>query len=676
MQLRQYRYDNLRRWALPEMVNFLPTLLHLALALFLLGLVDFLWQIHKLVAAVTFSICLTFSVLYIVVMVLPHIYTDCPYKTPFSRLLGLGYYRLRLIMHGMKRDLSSPPRNIALEKAEYQAIESQRDMLQAKALAWLMKNSRNPVAIRTVAQSLAGITTSFSATPVLRQAGAIQRVAEHFLSCFTENQLPMGYHDDAMVQFQLIKERSAEAGSYAKALVSLIEGLPASWWPQRPPRDLHLYSDVLISALSGLAAQTEDAEVVTFAIAAREHIFRAGRIRYPSNRTRNPVHTLGELLHLISQIAEDELIPGTRGVVCVIDTLRRCVEITSFEQRCEIWNEFYQPLLKILEDTPPKCRVRVSLSRCLACFGGVSHSRDYSDGNDPTEHRLIHALSAILVSTVQRSKAPKSDSQMAESVANALRSILVDYSRSFVHSIRPLGETLSLVLPILFRSQPRLVKVCVLEMVQHADFGDIPTGAFPKLMELLRDRGQSDIHPELARVLQRHLYRPEIGQFLGDIDILRNIFVLLASSDEETQAQASSLVNEICVMGLKAGGKGAQRSALDPLIQADLLQSLNDYFWSSSARVTSDSSSQVFSGQEDNWVPRLLALLDLYPQEVLGSDVMEACVVYCEQMNEAMGQEEPRNLKEWWSRYSEWAKSGSKAPKPRPKGPLFRRVDV
>jgi hypothetical protein len=195
-------------------------------------------------------------------------------------------------------------------------------------------------------------------------------------------------------------------------------------------------------------------------------------------------------------------------------------------------------------------------------------------------------------------------------------------------------------------------------------------------MQLLKDKGQLDIHPELAQVLQRHLYRPEVGQFTGDVDILRSLLSLMTSSNEAVQTQVSSLVNEICAMGLKAGGKAAQRSALEPLMRAGLLHSLKEYFSHCSALVASDSGSQLFTSREDSWIPRLLALLDLYPQEVLGSTAMDACVMYGQQLEESTGEDVGKNLKEWWYRYVEWVESGSKAPKPRPKGPLFRRQDL
>jgi hypothetical protein len=675
-QLRQYRYDSLRAWSLPETVNFLPTLLHLALALFLYGLIDFLWGINRLVAAGILTICVIFGTLYLVVMILPHIYSDCPYRTPFSRILGIAYYRIRLAIHNLRHDLVTPPTNIPIEQAEFQAIHARRDVLQAKALAWLMTQTRNPQIIKTVTQALASLTSNFEAVPILRQAGAIQRVAEQFLSCFTEQRIAL----ESTPQFQLIPERSVEAGLYAKALVGLTEGLPASRWPQQPPRDLHLYADVLDAALSELAAQTDQAEVVAFAVTAREHIFRAGRNRYPNSRSQQPTHSLGALLHLTNQIADDEIIPGIAGVVCTIDTIRRCIEATIQEQRHATWKDFSVPLIRILVDTPPNCRVRLALSKCLACFAGLSYHRDFSEGHDPTEHRLLYALSALLVVDARNAATtPKTDdnpTEPSQPVADVLYDVVEDYSRSFVHSIRPLGDVLSRVVPVFFTCQSTAVQISILQIVQYADYVDLPEGFFSQLIYMLKEEKQAGLHPKLTAVLERHLHRPEVADLLGDAGLLRGIIQLLNSDNEDTQTQASRVLLEICSLGLRAGGKAAQRSALDPLLQSGLLHVLKDFFWKASAILATRPMYLFTSSREDAWIPRILAMLDLYTQEVKASEIMDACIVLCQQLQQQPGQAEcTKNLTEWWDRYLEWSQTDGKDPKPRPRGPLYRRSE-
>ncbi|OBZ67172.1 hypothetical protein A0H81_13028 [Grifola frondosa] len=65
-RLRQYRYDSLVKWRVFEIMTLLPLLLQIALALFLVGLLDLLWNLHPTVAIVStvlVVILLLFSVI-------------------------------------------------------------------------------------------------------------------------------------------------------------------------------------------------------------------------------------------------------------------------------------------------------------------------------------------------------------------------------------------------------------------------------------------------------------------------------------------------------------------------------------------------------------------------------------------------------------------------------------
>ncbi|KDQ08790.1 hypothetical protein BOTBODRAFT_77994, partial [Botryobasidium botryosum FD-172 SS1] len=49
-RIRQSRYTNLIQWGVPTIIESLPTLLLIALGLFFIGLIDFLWAIDATVA--------------------------------------------------------------------------------------------------------------------------------------------------------------------------------------------------------------------------------------------------------------------------------------------------------------------------------------------------------------------------------------------------------------------------------------------------------------------------------------------------------------------------------------------------------------------------------------------------------------------------------------------------
>ncbi|OBZ66580.1 hypothetical protein A0H81_13508 [Grifola frondosa] len=100
-RLRQYRYESLVKWRVLAILPLIPLLLQISLALFLVGLVDLLWNIHHAVAAVVtvfVAMLLLFSTFTIV---LPSFTCDCFYKSPQA----LGFFLLVQQMLRMWRAL-------------------------------------------------------------------------------------------------------------------------------------------------------------------------------------------------------------------------------------------------------------------------------------------------------------------------------------------------------------------------------------------------------------------------------------------------------------------------------------------------------------------------------------------------------------------------------------------
>ncbi|KAG9074200.1 hypothetical protein FRC06_010860, partial [Ceratobasidium sp. 370] len=79
---RQRRWDGLKEWRVPEVIMFLPSLLHLAL----FGLTVYLWNIHLGAAIPVLLITIASAVAYGVSTMLPLLYEHCPYSTPLSKL--------------------------------------------------------------------------------------------------------------------------------------------------------------------------------------------------------------------------------------------------------------------------------------------------------------------------------------------------------------------------------------------------------------------------------------------------------------------------------------------------------------------------------------------------------------------------------------------------------------
>jgi hypothetical protein len=82
MALRQYRYNGLQQWGLPAALAIMPGILQLALALFLVGLVDLLLPIHHIVGVATSVVVYGFLGIAAILTLLPVVWRASPFKTP------------------------------------------------------------------------------------------------------------------------------------------------------------------------------------------------------------------------------------------------------------------------------------------------------------------------------------------------------------------------------------------------------------------------------------------------------------------------------------------------------------------------------------------------------------------------------------------------------------------
>ena len=84
--VRSFLFLGLERFHMPYMVELIPTLLHLSVFLFFVGLVIFLFTIFTTVAIIISVSVGIFSVAYIALTILPCASLNCPYRTPLSNL--------------------------------------------------------------------------------------------------------------------------------------------------------------------------------------------------------------------------------------------------------------------------------------------------------------------------------------------------------------------------------------------------------------------------------------------------------------------------------------------------------------------------------------------------------------------------------------------------------------
>ncbi|KAK0458239.1 uncharacterized protein EV420DRAFT_1544337 [Desarmillaria tabescens] len=162
-RIRQSRYIGLEMWQVPMIVGLLPVLLHASLALFLIGLIIFLFSLDMKVAWLVALMSVATLFAYIFTIVLPLIHPHCPYKTPLTFYLYRPYRFARRVtffiaqfMHRIGREGSSHPSCVV--EAEHDHALKNTDKIDAEALMWLYTSTSNVSVHQIVLQSLAGVT--------------------------------------------------------------------------------------------------------------------------------------------------------------------------------------------------------------------------------------------------------------------------------------------------------------------------------------------------------------------------------------------------------------------------------------------------------------------------------------------------------------------------------------
>ncbi|KAG8709433.1 hypothetical protein FRC11_005562, partial [Ceratobasidium sp. 423] len=133
-QRRQQRWDGIVEWRMKEVIVMLPSLMHLSLLLFAIGLCVFLWDVHYGVAVPVVLVTVLSAGAYSACTILPFRYDFCPYGTVLSRL----YKQFSSCHLQVKRD------------------EEAQDEVSGKALHWMIVNCETPRSVDVALQSLAG----------------------------------------------------------------------------------------------------------------------------------------------------------------------------------------------------------------------------------------------------------------------------------------------------------------------------------------------------------------------------------------------------------------------------------------------------------------------------------------------------------------------------------------
>jgi hypothetical protein len=88
VKLRHMYQEGFFRWYVPEIIGLLPVLLQIALLLFAVGLVTYMWTLNSAIAGVLTVLVLAMIILAIASIALPFFWADCPYKSPIGLVIA------------------------------------------------------------------------------------------------------------------------------------------------------------------------------------------------------------------------------------------------------------------------------------------------------------------------------------------------------------------------------------------------------------------------------------------------------------------------------------------------------------------------------------------------------------------------------------------------------------
>ncbi|KAK0458598.1 uncharacterized protein EV420DRAFT_1270391 [Desarmillaria tabescens] len=91
---RQFRYAGFQKWHVQIIIGLLPVLMHLALAIFLIGLVIFLRPLREALSWIIGTATAVVYAAYVAATILPILFPQCPYRTPLCDLVYVSFRRI------------------------------------------------------------------------------------------------------------------------------------------------------------------------------------------------------------------------------------------------------------------------------------------------------------------------------------------------------------------------------------------------------------------------------------------------------------------------------------------------------------------------------------------------------------------------------------------------------
>ncbi|QRV99369.1 activating signal cointegrator 1 complex subunit 3 [Ceratobasidium sp. AG-Ba] len=346
---RQKRLEELQRWKMPEILAFLPSLIHLSLFLFFIGLILNLWDVH---VGVTIPVLATTAItllFYLLTTRLQHAITRRLAQTIKSVLSPNDWFpRVR--------------RNEQEARAEGSPAVDQAKKFESQAISWLIANSQDTRSVDIALQAIAGADKNLPTEPLL-DCGAHVILTQRFRSLFGSDP-QTGYsflHDPNSADVASLYGRALEffmKDNKNKDIVdqALMEG-PGREFEIR--RAYQCLEHSLVRSRPSLAA---------FGISGLSTLWSMD-----AYNGQLPPGLLKEAILMLDGHVSSESTLNTVALVALIDTI-------SVE--AHVWMKTLRPrervryplvLLQILNrrDQILMVQIRASVAACLASFGMV-----------------------------------------------------------------------------------------------------------------------------------------------------------------------------------------------------------------------------------------------------------------------------------------------------------------
>lgn len=136
---RQARLDGFESWHAIQMIDFLPTLLHISLVLFSCGLIIRLWDLDPVIAMIVGVVSGTITLAYVAATISAAMKKGCPYRTRVS------YYLRKFLDY--QWDKHSRGDKAVKNSTTVEVIPNLSDTDKAmmfRSLEWLAENARDP----------------------------------------------------------------------------------------------------------------------------------------------------------------------------------------------------------------------------------------------------------------------------------------------------------------------------------------------------------------------------------------------------------------------------------------------------------------------------------------------------------------------------------------------------